>query len=217
MEYKAKKAYQDKDTVSKYDKERFRNLKGFLVHKRELNLICKTLSFAKITPPAAILDIPCGTGRLSIYLGQKGFKVKSADISKEMLAYTGEKIKTLNLTDKVTAETGDIESLPYQDNSFDVCISLRLFGHIPTEVRRKALQELKRITREYLILIYYHKNCLQNFLRRKRRYNQKVEWHPVTYKQMEEEMESAGLEIIKCFPLLKGISETIAVLAKKKK
>ena len=215
MSYRAKKAYQGKDIVSKYDEERFRTLKGFLTNKMELRLICNALKFANITTPATILDIPCGTGRLSIHLAQKGFKIRAMDISPKMVSYTKEKINSLNLTNGVMIEVGNAESLPYPDNILDVCISLRLFGHTPPKARKKILQELKQTTTKYLILAYYHKNCLQNFLRKKQRDRRGIEWYPVTYKEIEKELEVTGLEKVKYFPLLTGISETVVVLAKK--
>ena len=175
MEYSAKRVYQNKDIVSKYDKERFKSLKGSLMHKMELGLICKALKFAKVIPPATILDIPCGTGRLSIHLAQKGFKISAMDISQEMISYSKEKIRAINLVNEVIIEVGNAESLPYSDNCFDVCISLRLFGHMPPKVRKKILLELKRVTKKYLILTYYYKNCLQSFFRRRKRDKRQIE------------------------------------------
>ena len=215
MVYKAKKVYQDKDVVSKYDIKRFGNLKGFLTNRMELRLIWRALSFAGIVPPAIILDMPCGTGRLAIYLAQKGFTVKAVDISPQMVSYTKEKVVFFNLTDKIVVEQGDAESLPYPNNSFDVCVSLRLFGHTPSKIRKKILLELKRVTKRCLILTYYHKNCLQRFLRKRHRERKQIEWHPLSYKQIEEELEAVSFKKIKCFPLLVGISETVVILVKK--
>ncbi len=215
MDYRAKTAYQNKDVVSKYDKERFRSLKGFLTNKMELGRICNALRFAGITFPATILDIPCGTGRLAIYLAQKGFIVKAVDISPQMVSYAKEKLVFLNLTDRITVDQGNAVSLPYPNDRLDVCVSLRLFGHTPSKIRKKILQELKRTTKKYLILVYYHKNCLQNFLRKRQRDGKQFEWHAITYRQIEDELKAAGLKKVKYFPLLIGISETVVVLAKK--
>lgn len=180
----------------------------------ELRLICKALKFARIIPPATILDVPCGTGRLSIHLSQKGFRVRAMDISLEMILYAKEKIKAFNLINEVMLEVGNAEFLPYPDNSFDVCVSLRLFGHTPPKARKKILRELKRTAKKYLVLVYYNKNCLQNFLRKRQRARNQIGWHPISYKQIEEELKETGLKNIKCFPLLLGISETTVILAK---
>jgi len=216
MEYRAKKAYQNKDVVFKYNEERFKSLKGSLVNKRELSLIHKALSYAGIVPPSKIIDTPCGTGRLAIILAQEGFEVRGVDLSLQMISYTKEKIKNLNLANKITVEVGNAESLPYQEGIFDACVCLRLLGHTPFEARRKILAEFKRVVKKNLILVYYHKNCLQHFLRKHQRKKNKIAWHPVTYKEIEKELKSIGLEKIRYFHLFMGISETIVVLAKKK-
>ena len=129
----------------------------------------RALDFAKIKPPARILDVPCGTGRLSIYLACKGYKVVGIDLSSEMVMRTKEKLTLFDLGENITVEEKDAENLTYTENSFDACVSLRLFGHVPEDNRKKIILELKRVTRGILILAYYHKNCIQNLIRRKQR------------------------------------------------
>lgn len=218
MGYRAKKVYQDKNVVSTYDQQRFESLKGYFTHKRELSLIYKALHYASIIPPATltVLDTPCGSGRLTSYLVQKGFDVKGLDISFQMVRYTKEKLTQCNVRDKGIVCQGDTEYLPFQDNTFEACISLRLFGHTPPNVRKAILHELKRASKKYLILAYYNKHCLQHFLRKGQRLKKQIEWHAVTFKQIHQELEEAGLEKIKYFSLLPGISETVVVLARKK-
>jgi len=113
----------------------------------------------------------------------------------------------------VTVEKTDAEELTYSENSFDACVSLRLFGHVPENNRKKIIFELKRVTRGILILTYYHKNCIQNLIRKKQR--RTTEWHPVTYRQIDEELKQCGLTRVKFMPLLPGISETVVVIARK--
>ncbi len=72
MDYKAKKVYQNKEVVSIYDKKRFGTFKGYFTNKIELYLISNVLRKAKVIHSDKILDIPCGTVRLSIYLSRKG-------------------------------------------------------------------------------------------------------------------------------------------------
>lgn len=217
MAYKARRAYRSKEVVSKYEEERFKGLKGYLVNKRELKLIDKALKHADITPPATILDIPCGTGRLSIHLAGMGFKLTGVDISSEMLSFAKEKIRRFNLGNKIKVEVGDAESLHYLADSFDICVSLRFFGHTPEENRKKILKELSRVTKKHFILAYYLKNSLQYYLRRKKREKKSIEWHPFTLIQIEDELDKAGLRKLKSFFLAPGISETVVVLCEKRK
>jgi len=140
-------------------------------------------------------------------------EVTGVDLSAEMVMRTKEKLKSLNLSENVTVEKTDAEELTYSENSFDACVSLRLFGHVPENNRKKIIFELKRVTRGILILTYYHKNCIQNLIRKKQR--RTTEWHPVTYRQIDEELKQCGLTRVKFLPLLPGISETIVVIARK--
>lgn len=215
MEYKARERYQSRKIVETYDAERFTSFKGRLVDNREKSLIRKALRFVNLNPPALILDIPCGTGRLSVHLASEGFRIRAVDLSPEMVRYTLQKAKKVHLEKKIIADVGDAENLPYSDNSFDACISLRLFGHTPPDNRVAILKELSRVTRQYLVLAYCNKNCLQYFLRKKRRERKKNEWYLSTYECIEKELKITRLKKLRCFSLLMGFSETTIVLAKK--
>ena len=215
MEYMARQAYQDKLVVESYDYTRFKSLKGKIINWLELGLIDKALKYARILPPMRILDVPCGTGRLCLRLLKRGYSIVGADISSEMVRYTNNRIKKEGFSDKGYATAGDAENLQFADNSFDAVISLRLLGHTPPDSRMAILRELKRISKKFLILAYYHKDCLQYLLRRQQRKRRGIGWHPATCKQIEDELRTAGLGKVRYFPVCLGISETIIVLARK--
>lgn len=215
MEYKAKKVYQNEDVVSKYDEERFRSLKGRLVNKRELHLINKALCYAKITHKARILDIPCGTGRLSFFLAEKGYQVTGVDISPAMIKQCEIKLIESNIKQKVEFKIGDAEDLSFPDDFFDVVVSLRLFGHLPPQIRQNVLKELKRVSKSFLIVVYYHKNSLQGLFRKKMRTTKEIAWHSLSLNQIDEELKNAGLKRVARFFMLPSISETVVILAKK--
>jgi 2-polyprenyl-3-methyl-5-hydroxy-6-metoxy-1,4-benzoquinol methylase len=68
------------EVASKYPSE-FR--KGHFRDWREKKAITNALKY--IPPKAQVLDLPCGTGRLTKLLIQEGFNVSSADRSREMI------------------------------------------------------------------------------------------------------------------------------------
>jgi ubiquinone/menaquinone biosynthesis C-methylase UbiE len=217
MNYKAKLAYRNKVTAVQYDKTRFHSIKGYLVDKLEKKLICRAIKKARLKPPAELLDLPCGTGRLSLFLAQKGFRVRGVDISEEMVQEAAKKMNEYSFHDQVALSVGDAESISFEDESFDLVVSLRLFGHLPPLVRKRVLAEMKRVARSFLIIVYYHKNSLQGLVRRKIRSQRNVSWHPVTFEEINNELKSIGLEKVRVFPLLVGVSETLVVLARKSK
>lgn len=212
MLYRAKKVYRDELTAREYDKQRFSSFKGRLVNWREMSLIYKAIKLAGITPPARILDIPCGTGRLSFFLAEKGFRVIGADISTAMIEQGGKRSKNTFIKQQVKLVASDAESLSFPDSFFDVGVSLRLFGHLPPENRQKVLSELSRVSRS-VVVAYYHKNCVQGLIGRKIRSKRDTYWNPVNLRQIDEELKDAGLKRVSIFFLLPGISETIIILA----
>ena len=90
-----------------------------------------------------ILDIGAGTGRVSVPLAKAGAKVTALDVSEEMLRQVQGKSKK----GKVVIETvvGDAESLPFEDNSFDMVVAGFLIVHLkdPTRFLDEAYRVLK--------------------------------------------------------------------------
>ncbi len=216
MSYKARKVYQDPLTALEYDKQRFSSFKGRLVNWREMSLVYKAIRLAGIMPPARILDIPCGTGRLSLFLAEKGYRVIGVDISPTMIEQGKKKLEDSPIKQQVKFEVGDGESLSFKDSFFDVGVSLRLFGHLPTENRRNVLKELSRVSRS-VVVAYYYKNSIQVLLRKRMRVKKDIYWNPVNFRQIDEELKATGLERVANFSLLPLVSETIVILAEKLK
>lgn len=68
-----------------------------------------------------ILDIGCGTGRHSIELTKRGYKVLGVDLSESQLAGAKEKAAALNLN--ITFQQQDARNLPFSEE-FDLAIML---------------------------------------------------------------------------------------------
>ncbi|MDP8235274.1 MAG: class I SAM-dependent methyltransferase [Candidatus Erginobacter occultus] len=180
----------------------------------ELRLIGRALKYVNILPPARILDIPCGTGRLSEYLLQKGYSVEGADISPEMVRYTNQRLKGYVSRNADIARVENAEELSFPDATFAAAVSLRLFGHTPPENRLRVINELKRVSQSYLILVYYDRNSLVGMTRQAGRRKRGISWHPVSAAEIDGELKRAELEIINVFHLLRGLSETKVVVAR---
>ncbi|MCB4790690.1 MAG: class I SAM-dependent methyltransferase [Elusimicrobia bacterium] len=87
-----------------------------------------------------ILDVGCGNGFLTYYL-EKCFSVVGLDYSKEMLRINP--CKNLVL--------GDVTALPFEDKSFDIVVCSGLLHHLDETSIRKALKEMKRVSRNYVV------------------------------------------------------------------
>ncbi len=213
MEYQAKTAYRSRAVVDKYDRERFKNLKGSITNRLELRLVGEALKSSGILPPARLLDVPCGTGRLTEYLLEKGYRVRGADISPEMVRYTNQRLGDRSAEDLRRARVENAENLSFPDAAFEATVSLRLFGHTPPEIRSRILGELKRVSADCLILAYYDRLSLAGIIRKVRRGKGGITWNPVNISEIRRELDQAGLKIRKVSYLARGLAETMVVAA----
>ncbi|MFH1716031.1 MAG: class I SAM-dependent methyltransferase [Planctomycetota bacterium] len=90
-----------------------------------------------LKPDDNILEIGCGIGSLVFELSKQGYDVTGIDISREAIAYGLKKYGNIPL------EVQAAESLPYEDESFDVVLSFDLFEHI-AEIDRH-ISEVRRV------------------------------------------------------------------------
>ncbi len=92
-----------------------------------------------------ILDVACGTGNTAITAARtKGAKVTGIDFTPEML--TQAKMEAdLAGTEDIEWKEGDVEDLPFEDESFDVVLSS--FGHMFAPNPEVAIKEMLRVTK----------------------------------------------------------------------
>jgi len=216
-EYGAKAAYLDQSVADEYERRRFSGWLGRFVDEREkgivLRMVGRVVSSLRAEKPRIqklrILDIPCGTGRMSTLLGEKGAKVVGADISLQMLLKAREKLGSRG--DLVLC---DAERLPFKDSVFHCVLTVRLTGHVPPKARKRILKEGKRVTERWMLLFYYDPLSLKGIFRRminlfRRR---KEKWNPVSSSKLRAELEEANLAVIELDRLLWKVAETYAVL-----
>jgi malonyl-CoA O-methyltransferase len=72
--------------------------------------------------PESALDLGCGTGELLALLAEKfpGIKLSGLDIARGMIEQARERLRVYP---QIVWQTGDMESLPYPDASFDLIVS----------------------------------------------------------------------------------------------
>lgn len=88
------------------------------------------------------LDVACGTGLSTFTLHDVfGGEVHGVDLSPEMVSRAKENATQLGLD--IDFREGDVEKLPYSDDSFNTLISNMSFQFFPDKL--KALQEMGRV------------------------------------------------------------------------
>lgn len=92
---------------------------------------------AGIAPGTRLLDIGCGAGRFMVLASQRGATVSGIDAAAPLIALARERLPEADL------RVGDMEALPYNDDSFDVVVGLDAFSFAADPVR--ALREAARV------------------------------------------------------------------------
>ncbi len=96
-----------------------------------------------IEPNQRVLDIGCGSGQTAIPAAKLGHQVVGIDIAENLIDYAIEEAKYQGLD--VQFDVCDAEDLPYEDNSFDVVISL--IGAMFAPQPDKVVSEIARVLR----------------------------------------------------------------------
>lgn len=115
---------------------------------------------------AHVLNVGCSFPVDEIYYARKIGRWVSVDISPETLRLAREVIaRELHpeLASKFTFEYGDACALPFDDNTFDVSVSMSTFDHLPTaKARQTAVDEMARTTRPggWVIVTVANRWCL---------------------------------------------------------
>ncbi|GAB3880302.1 hypothetical protein GCM10029964_034430 [Kibdelosporangium lantanae] len=98
-----------------------------------------------VGPDHAVLDIGCGTGRLTLPLAERAGSVTGLDMSDAMLAQARAKAGERGLS--VDFRQGDMTAMPFADASFDVVVSMLALMHIPVAERGRLFAEITRVLR----------------------------------------------------------------------
>lgn len=122
--------------ADKYDAENF--TQGTL---GECDFIEQEIGYDK---SLKIIDVGCGTGRHSIELAKRGYKITGIDLAKSMLARAEEKAKRLNL--KIDFQNYDARNLPFV-RQFDVAIMICEGGFPLMETDEMNFAILRNVTR----------------------------------------------------------------------
>jgi SAM-dependent methyltransferase len=206
--------------VADYERRRYRGLDQKIVHGREIVILRRLLlHIERVTPlqrSGYALDAPCGYGRFSGLLLERGYRLVSSDLSPAMVKRARVKDTVSDFPVGVAADL--TRGLPFRANAFSVILSLRFFHHLhDASVRRRILEEFAHASSSWLILSYYRANRLHLLQRRMRRAVKPSQTHikMISRETFESDVRAAGFEIVKIIPLFRGIhAHHLALLRK---
>ena len=198
----------DYEAAKNYDKRRFRSRRMKRVDERERAFAGVAFKMAGESPD--ILDVPCGNGRF-YHIFSKAHHLTMVDYSEDMLKACKEKYGEGNGVRFVQA---DIASLPLEDGFVDMSFCMRLFHHMKTdEIRLAALRELTRVSRKYVALSFYNRDCLRYF--RKRLLAKKISGYYVSFSHLMRLAGQAGLACVYRWPRINVIEQQCVVVLEK--
>lgn len=101
----------------------------------------RLVRFAEIGPGNRVLDVACGTGVVAVTAARRGAAVTGLDLTPQLLDVARDNAQTAAVD--IDWREGDAESLPFQDDTFDVVVSQ--FGHMFAPRPDVALGEMLRV------------------------------------------------------------------------
>lgn len=115
--------------------------------KKPVPFIVDSLSLFKKYRSPLILDLGCGAGRNSIYLGKEGFDTIALDISRNAL----KKIKVWSETEglsNLTTLRASMTQLPFIKQSFQAVISVSVIHHALKKDIQKTIREIHLVLKD---------------------------------------------------------------------
>jgi len=109
-------------------------------HPGGFSTTLKQLRNYPLPPQSRILEIGCGTGKTACYLAAQGHTVSAVDIHERMIEKAIQ--RSSNESVKVDFAVGNVNSLPFEDNRFDIVMAESVLNF--TDVR-SSLAECCRV------------------------------------------------------------------------
>ncbi|HSU24541.1 MAG TPA: class I SAM-dependent methyltransferase [Pyrinomonadaceae bacterium] len=96
-----------------------------------------------VQPGMKVLDVACGSGNLAVEAARKGADVTGLDLAENLVEAARKRAEATGLNIKF--EQGDAENLPYEDNNFDLVMTMygAMFAPRPEMVASELVRVCK--------------------------------------------------------------------------
>lgn len=164
-----------------------------LTNRAEARLVRRAMR--RVPLGETVLDIPCGTGRVTVLWARAGYPVTAADVSPAMVAIARQSFQAEGLPVPVLVE--DLEGTSFPDRSHDTVFCFRLFHHFPDDaIRTRVARELCRIARRRVLVSYLDARSVTSLRRRLlRTAGAKEHRHPQRPPAMRQLFERCGFRV----------------------
>jgi 2-polyprenyl-3-methyl-5-hydroxy-6-metoxy-1,4-benzoquinol methylase len=170
---------------------------------------CITAALAGLPQDAAVLDLPCGAGRLTKTIASLGFRVTGADSSPHMveqarLAWQADCQECPGLEDRASFQVQDVLCTSFTAGQFDAVVCNRLFHHFKEpQTRIAVLRELRRICRGRIVVSFFNAAAVDGWILKLRRLlfrSPPRGRFPIRLKRLKAEAASVGLRLVASLP-----------------
>jgi ubiquinone/menaquinone biosynthesis C-methylase UbiE len=190
---------------SKVVKELFENTALYLTYDYNLQIRKETVeAFTTGLHFTHVLDIPSGTGAMSIPLLNRAEKLSLIDISANMLSIAKKNIPVEN-TFKTEIINADFFTLNLKENSYDLIICLGLLAHVNSP--EQLLHKLASLLKPGGMLIiqntdssHFYSHLIRLYLGAKNLiHKQAYKLNKVSAAFIEKTLQQNNLELVKCY------------------
>jgi ubiquinone/menaquinone biosynthesis C-methylase UbiE len=113
-----------------------------VIHQERRNAVLAIVDAIGVHP-SPILEIGCGAGLTSVALAKRGHVVNALDSVERMVELTRKAAAEAGVSQRITAQVGDIARLPFADNSFPFVIAIGVTPWLHS--LQPCLQEIARV------------------------------------------------------------------------
>lgn len=153
LDERSKVNAKDRAIARKFGKEFFDGTRdqgygGYRYDGRWVPIVKRMIEHYSFPPNASILDVGCGKGfmlhdfKAALPLG----KIAGIDISDYAITNAMEDVKNF-------VEVGDCRSLPYDNHSFDLVISINTVHDVPYKDCVRAVAQIERVGRKHKFIV----------------------------------------------------------------
>jgi len=180
---------QDESAAKKYGARKLKK------HLAEMNLIQRGIDH--LDPAVkSMLDAPCGVGRATIWLANRGYSSTGLDLGLGAVDMARQEVKSAGV--EATIVQGDLLSMDFPNNHFDGVLCFRVYHHFPDEVLRKQLiEELCRVANSYVLISYFSPYSVTSIKRQLRQtLGLKVsKQHATSLESIQREFRKQGFQL----------------------
>lgn len=193
--------------------------------KDQLEKACIRRALEGVVPGSRVLDLPCGTGRITTFLLSEGWRVHASDYSEHMIEQAREACAAAFPASAGAAASSadvafsrqDVLATTFADGEFDAVVCNRLFHHFTEPAtRRRALAELARVSRGPVVASFFCSfslSALKFRLVNALKGVTPTDRVPIPLAEFTADVEAAGLRVEAVLPVRWGISPQTYVRA----